>query len=140
ILCRIERRRSRRCDGDLARHAETAVEPRPCVAVSRAERVTPEQRRRAHELFEAALEHEPADVVRWLAAAAGDAEVRGEVQALLDHHARAGSFLTQPLAEAAPHLLDEDRTLESGTVLGSYTVARELGRGGMGRVYLAKDS
>ena len=43
------------------------------------------------------------------------------------------------MSETAPHLLDEDRVLEPGTVLGSYTVVRELGRGGMGRVYLASD-
>ena len=72
-------------------------------------------------------------------AAADDSVVRAEVRSLLDHHSRAGSFLTQPVAEAAPHLLEEEHTLEPGTVLGSYTVVREIGRGGMGRVYLASD-
>ena len=99
-----------------------------------------EQRRRARDLFEHALEHEPADVVRWLdEAASDDSVVRAEVRSLLDHHSRAGAFLTQPVAEAAPHLLEEEHTLEPGTVLGSYTVVREIGRGGMGRVYLASD-
>jgi serine/threonine protein kinase len=102
--------------------------------------MTPEQRRRARDLFEHALEHEPADVVRWLEEAApDDSVVRVEVRSLLDHHSRAGSFLTQPVAEAAPHLLEEEHSLEPGTVLGSYTVVREIGRGGMGRVYLASD-
>jgi len=102
--------------------------------------MTPEQRRRARDLFEHALEHEPADLLRWLGEAApDDSVVRAEVRSLLDHHSRAGSFLTQPVAEAAPHLLEEEQTLEPGTVLGSYTVVRELGRGGMGRVYLASD-
>jgi serine/threonine protein kinase len=103
--------------------------------------VTPQQHRRARELFEAALEHEPADVVRWLAdGVSEDPEVRAEVQSLLDHHSRAGSFLSQPIAEVAPHLLEEDRVLQPGTTLGTYTVIRELGRGGMGRVYLASDA
>jgi serine/threonine protein kinase len=102
--------------------------------------MTPEQRRRARDLFEGALEHEPADVLRWLdSKVADDSVVLAEVRSLLDHHSRAGSFLTQPVAEAAPHLLEDDHTLEPGTVLGSYTVVRELGRGGMGRVYLASD-
>ena len=99
-----------------------------------------EQRRRARDLFEHALEHEPTDIVRWLnEAVPDDSVVRAEVRSLLDHHSRAGSFLTQPVAEAAPHLLEEQDTLEPGTVLGSYTIVRELGRGGMGRVYLASD-
>jgi serine/threonine protein kinase len=98
------------------------------------------QRRRARDLFEAALEHEPADLPRWLDdAAPDDSVVRAEVRSLLEHHSRAGSFLTQPVAEAAPHLLEDEHTLEPGTVLGSYTVVREIGRGGMGRVYLASD-
>ena len=102
--------------------------------------MTPEQHRRARDLFEAALEHEPADVPSWLeAAAADDSVVRAEVRSLLDHHSRAGSFLTQPAAEAVPHLLEEDHTLEPGMKLGDYTVVREIGRGGMGRVYLASD-
>jgi serine/threonine protein kinase len=102
--------------------------------------MTPEQRRRARDLFEHALEHEPADLLRWLdEAAPDDSVVRAEVRSLLDHHSRAGSFLTRPVAEAAPHLLEEELTLEPGTVLGSYTVVREIGRGGMGRVYLASD-
>ena len=66
--------------------------------------------------------------------------MRAEVRSLLDHHTRAGSFLAQPVAEAAPHLLEEEHTLEPGTVLGAYTVVREVGRGGMGRVYLASDA
>ncbi len=103
--------------------------------------MTPEQRRRARDLFEAALDYEPAEVPKWLdTAAADDSVVRAEVRSLLEHHSRAGSFLTQPVAEAAPHLLEEDHTLEPGTVLGSYTVVREIGRGGMGRVYLASDA
>jgi serine/threonine protein kinase len=102
--------------------------------------MNPVQHRRARDLFEAAVDREPGDITRWLEdAEPDDLEVRGEVRSLLEHHSRAGAFLTQPLVEVAPHLLEEERTLEPGTVLGTYTVIRELGRGGMGRVYLAND-
>jgi serine/threonine protein kinase len=102
--------------------------------------VTSAQHIRARDLFEAALEHEPADLIRWLEESEPvDLEVREEVRSLLDHHSKAGAFLTQPLVDVAPHLLEEERTLAPGTVLGTYTVVRELGRGGMGRVYLATD-
>ena len=102
---------------------------------------TAAQHRRARDLFEAALDVEPAQAARWLEQSEpNDPEVRAEVQSLLDHHSRAGAFLMQSLVEAAPHLLDEDeRTLAPGAVLGAYTVVREIGRGGMGRVYLAGD-
>jgi eukaryotic-like serine/threonine-protein kinase len=101
----------------------------------------PERRRRVRDLFEAALDRESgADLVAWLAREAGDdAVVREEVQSLLDHHARAGAFLSQPVAERVPQLLADDEPLPPGSKVGAYTIVRELGRGGMGRVYLASD-
>jgi serine/threonine protein kinase len=103
--------------------------------------MTPEQRRRVRELFEAALEREPAaDVNAWIAAeAADDAIVQEEVMSLLMHHSRAGAFLSQPIAERVPDLLAADEPLPPGSKVGAYTIVRELGRGGMGRVYLASD-
>jgi predicted Ser/Thr protein kinase len=103
--------------------------------------VTPEQGRRVRDLFEAALDHDPASVAAWLARETPDeAAVRGEVLSLLEHHSRAGAFLSQPIVEQAPDLLAEDEPLAAGAIVGSYTVVRELGRGGMGRVYLAADA
>ncbi len=68
-----------------------------------------------------------------------DSAVRRELASLLDHHSRAGVFLEQPVVSASPELLSGDDALCPGTVIGTYTIVRELGRGGMGRVYAAKD-
>jgi eukaryotic-like serine/threonine-protein kinase len=107
--------------------------------------MTSTQWQRVRELFEAAVDAQPPDLRRWLQAECDDAEVRDEVESLLNHHSRAGSFLNQPVPESVPELLAEDEgvdveLLAPGTVIGQYTVVRELGRGAMGRVYLATDS
>ena len=96
---------------------------------------------RVRELFEQASDLEPVDAVAFVQReAAGDAGVRDEVMSLLVSHGRAGEFLAQPVAEVLPELLVPDEALAAGTTIGSYTIIRELGRGGMGRVYLATDS
>jgi hypothetical protein len=96
---------------------------------------------RVRDLFEQALEERPADVSAWLAREAGtEPEVCAEVASLLDHHSHAGAFIVEPVTERVPALLDEERALTPGQVIGSYTIVREAGRGGMGRVYLATDA
>jgi serine/threonine protein kinase len=60
------------------------------------------------------------------------------VQSLIDHESRAGSFLQHPVVDRVPGLLTDD-VLAPGAAVGSYTIIREIGRGGMGRVYMASD-
>jgi serine/threonine protein kinase len=103
--------------------------------------MTPEQGRRVRDLFEAAVDHDPASVASWVEReAADDPVVRAEVLSLLDHHSRAGAFLSQPIVEQAIDLLADEEPLAPGASVGTYTIVRELGRGGMGRVYLASDA
>jgi len=103
--------------------------------------MTQDQWQRVRDLFERALESEPRDLGAWLDREAGhDAVVRAEAASLLRHHSAAGSFLVQPVTESVPQLLTEDLALVPGQCVGSYTIVRELGRGGMGRVYLATDA
>src|SRR4029077_5901013 len=100
--------------------------------------MTPAQGQRVRELFEAAVDAEPKDLHLWLQAETDDAEVRAEVESLLRNHSPAASFMNPPLAESGPALPREEGTADSalaaGTVIGQYTVVRELGRGAMGRV------
>jgi serine/threonine protein kinase len=103
--------------------------------------MTPEQGRRVRDLFEAAVDHDPASVASWVEReAADDPVVRAEVLSLMDHHSRAGAFLSQPIVEQAIDLLADEEPLAPGASVGTYTIVRELGRGGMGRVYLASDA
>jgi Protein kinase domain len=102
--------------------------------------MTPANWQRVRDLFERVVEEQPADLDAWLAREAGDSpDVRDEVRSLVDHHSRAGTFLMEAPAERFASLLD-DEPLAAGHVIGPYTIVRELGRGGMGRVYLATDS
>jgi hypothetical protein len=102
--------------------------------------MTTDQQRRVRDVFEAALERDVASQRQWIADAADDDPlVRDEVLSLLAHHSAAGAFLSAPIVDRLPQLLD-DEAIAAGTAIGAYTIIRELGRGGMGRVYLASDA
>jgi predicted Ser/Thr protein kinase len=102
--------------------------------------MTAEQFQRVREIFERALDAEPANLDAWLDEhARGDREVRAEVAALLQCNSHAGRFLSEPVADRAADLLTEESALAPGTAIGQYTIEREIGRGGMGHVYLARD-
>ena len=74
---------------------------------------------------------------------AGDTELRREVSAMLDRATVARSYLGTPPAAAASALLDERSDFETtaameGKRIGPWKIVREIGRGGMARVFLAK--
>jgi serine/threonine protein kinase len=103
--------------------------------------MTAEQQRRVRDLFEAVLDRDPSDAPTWIASQApDDPAVRDEVLSLLEHHSRAGGFLVDAITDRLPQLLGDDEPLAAGTIVGTYSIVRELGRGGMGRVYLASDA
>ena len=98
------------------------------------------QWQQVRDLFEAALEEAPADADAWLRARGAGSDVRRDVLSLLDHHSRAGDFLADAIVDRVPSLLDDDAAFAAGAVVGQYRIDRELGRGAMGRVYLATDT
>ena len=103
--------------------------------------MTASEWQQVRELFEAALAEAPVNPQEWLDKRGVDSSVRREVASLLDHHSRAGSFMVDSVVDRVPSLLEEeDSRLEEGTLVGHYKIGRELGRGAMGRVYLATDT
>lgn len=94
---------------------------------------------RVRDLFEAALDVEPSLRADWLRGQTADAAVKAEIGSLLEHHSRAGAFLEEPVAQRLPGLFDDGDALEPAAIIGHYKIVREIGRGAMGRVYLAED-
>jgi serine/threonine protein kinase len=99
-------------------------------------------RQQLKELFHAAVELAPHDREAFLKSnCATDEELHRQLSALLSAHESAGDFIQQPALfdvglVARREQVDSDAAF-GGQQIGSYQIIRELGRGGMGSVYLA---
>lgn len=100
--------------------------------------------RKVERVLDVALESEPSS---WPALVAehceNDEDLRREVESLLSRYSTASSYLRSRPAAAAAALLAEARVESDGISyegrrFGAYKVVRELGRGGMSRVFLAE--
>lgn len=112
--------------------------------------LNPERWQQISRIFKSAISLDPEARNAYVAGQCGsDDSLRAEVDKLIASHQQASEqdFIGGMAAEAAaPLLIIEDevgppqRTLSNGQQFGSYVILDPLGAGGMGEVYLARDT
>ena len=100
----------------------------------------PERWQRVRAVMQEAVGLEPSRRQAFLATACPDPEDRREVDSLLAQHDRDPAFMEGGAGAIAAALSHSKSHLEPGRMIGCYRVVRELGHGGMGVVYLARDT
>ena len=104
--------------------------------------MTPERWRAVDAVLHAALACEPSQRDALVTEACGDdEELLREVSSLLGAHDRGGNFLERPAVEilASGNATSSLTTRLANVLAGRYQIEREIGRGGMATVHLARD-
>ncbi len=100
--------------------------------------MSPEQWQRLQEIFLEADQKQGAERVALLdRACAGDVELRRSVERMLAATGMSG-FLESAVGGAAVGIVGSGSGVEAGQTIGPYRVVGQVGRGGMGAVYLAQ--
>jgi len=92
-------------------------------------------------IHQSALDKDPSERAAFVdESCGGDETLRREVYSLLTYGADAESFLERPAVDIAPVPSESHQTTLVGRTVSHYQVLSLLGAGGMGEVYLARDS
>src|SRR5207248_10534278 len=95
--------------------------------------MTPERWQQLKQIFQSALERNPAERSAFLnQACADDPALRSEVESLIASHDQAGDSIEAMGAEAATEMLDDDQPVSIvGRQISHYQVLRRRGGGGL---------
>lgn len=101
--------------------------------------MSPERYQQIKQVFDRVVGLPPAERLPALERiCAGDKTLRDEVERVLSSDNSAGSFLETPAAPAVGQIVSQTATKSLvGNRIGPYEILSEIGRGGMGTVYLA---
>lgn len=103
--------------------------------------MNPDKWEKINELFHAAIECAPQERVLFLKESCSEDEtLLQEVERLVAAHDRAGDFIQEPVIADGIELLsvENEKPNIAAEQFGAYKIIREIGRGGMGMVYLAE--
>jgi serine/threonine protein kinase len=104
-------------------------------------RVNSEHWQQVKQVFEEAIRRPLEQRLRFIEeACVGDVALREEVESLLRSHEEAGSFMESPAIAAAAESLVSAKITLVGQQLKHYEIVSLIGEGGMGEVYVAKDT
>ena len=94
------------------------------------------------EIFDAAIRRKPEERSNFVREACGnDKSLLVEVESLLSSLGSADSFLETPvISKVADIIQSESQLLERGQIVGHYEIIKQIGEGGMGEIFLAKDT
>jgi serine/threonine-protein kinase len=98
----------------------------------------PERWRQIEEIFQSAADRAPQSRSALLESACGeDTELRRDVESLLALHENSAPTSASSVADAIAVLEQRNAKLNACSRIGAYRILQEIGRGGMGTVYLA---
>jgi eukaryotic-like serine/threonine-protein kinase len=103
--------------------------------------MTPERWQQVDDIFQAAMELRIEDRSVFVeSACGGDDELRREVESLITADKQGLSLVEEPAFQVAAGLLAQSEPqLAAGDSISHYEIIDQIGKGGMGEVYLAKD-